>query len=164
MRTNAPMRDLLKGGVQIPEPVKMIRELRRILRHGWVVTPAGALVLRDAGWSGDVKDGEDISDFEWHANDLDVSMEGVEIERDRFLAIAAARAFTFAGRGLARAAGLVGSDLLVALVDVPVGEEFATSGVTVHFVSARPELPTWFFELERFKESALAVVANSDFP
>jgi hypothetical protein len=142
-------------------------DLDEVARAGWVVGPHGAILLKSlwgSGWRTSIQPSE-VGSYEYEVNDVYASLSDLSTDMETYVYRAAMRGISFAVRMLRDAAAVPGAGSLVAAVGVPVDEQdevFLLQGATVRFFSRRGDYPTWFEELERYQNEAIAVVDMTD--
>jgi hypothetical protein len=139
-------------------------ELESILASGWIKGVGGALLLSAVGRHLAAREVpyDRLGGFEYEVNDLHIPDRDLSSDVGEFLPRLSSRALTFAISGLEMSRTLEGSDKLIAVVGVGVGEDFITHGATVKFFTKRGDYPRWFEDLERFEDEAMAVLTMAD--
>jgi hypothetical protein len=160
------MRDLLDRGALTTGLSALPVDAQEVLAAGWVLGPGGSLLLR-ALWAGGGRSGvpSDIGLFEYHANDVYISLSDLTDDMDHYLVRAASRGVFFAMEMLRNASRFPSLDALVAIVGVFVDtddEDFLLQGARVRLFTLRGNYPDWFEDLERFESQAVAMIDLSD--
>jgi hypothetical protein len=137
MKMNSAMTRIIASG--LPALNDLPLDLRETLDAGWTVGPARALLLtRMYGpTSGSDWSAEDVSQEEWHVNDVYVESWGLPADKGVFQAIMAARAFSFAVPAMLLARGMDDADTLMCLVSVSDDEDYLMGGTAVRFYTRR---------------------------
>jgi hypothetical protein len=141
-------------------------ELRDLLREGWVIGPANALLLKGLygeGWVHHRRQDE-VAHHECEVNDVWIPPDGLPSERDSFLTGMVSRARTFAEQAMLSARHYVTWESLTVVISVGVDVDYLEHGATVKLFTRRGRYPTQFEELERFQLEAMAVVLVEDLP
>ncbi|MBE3205749.1 MULTISPECIES: hypothetical protein [Parafrankia] len=139
-------------------------ELQDILRSGWLVGPAGSLLLKDLfgpGWRSDWPP-ETVAHHEREVNDVWIPPDGLPQERSLFLSGAVSRARSFALLAMESAQKFDPGDRLVAVISQGIDDDYRTHGATVKFFTRRGEYPRFYDDLEGYRIEAMAVVEPED--
>lgn len=144
----------------------------QIVNAGWTVGPHGALLLKallgavvDSGPDRNMGNQVNIGEYEYHANDVYLSLTDLRVDMELYLRSAAVRGLVFAKEMLREAPGLPHADSLCAIVSISVdigNEDFLLQGATVHFTTRRGGYPDWIDDLEGFELEAIAVLQMVD--
>lgn len=156
--------DSIWSGTVVMQAHELPLELQDLLQAGWLVGPAGSLLLRGmfgSGWRSDWSP-KDVAVHECEVNDVWIPQEGLPIERSLFLSGAVSRARSFVTLAMKSAQELKSADLLVAVIGLGVMEDYLTHGTTVKFFTRRGEYPRYFDDLESYQMEAMAVIESSD--
>ncbi|WP_242889823.1 hypothetical protein [Actinomadura litoris] len=148
----------------VTEASALPEDLQVILRAGWLVGPAGALLLKNLygpGWNS-VWPASEVAQREREINDVYIPSYDLPVDRAEFLSRMVQRAWSFMHHAFAAACKFESSGTLTAVISVGIGEDFRLHGTTVQFFTRRGNYPDYYSDLERFREEAMAVVERSD--
>lgn len=163
MRENSLMRKIRREA-RILRQGELPAELQDILRSGWIVGPAGSLLLKrlfGSGWGSDWLP-EEVAHHEFEVNDVWIPSEGLPQERSLFLSGVVSRARSFALLAMEDAQKFDSGDLLVAGISQGIDDDYLTHGATVKFFTRRGEYPRFLDDLESYRIEAMAVVEPED--
>jgi hypothetical protein len=166
MIINSRMRALLERNASPPSEQVLPDDAAAIVDAGWTVGPQETLLLAAFASTGPPTDvaPSDIGEYEYHANDVSISLSDLSTDIQSYLADAAARGLQFATMMLRAATPLPHAAGLCAIVSLAVvqHEDFLLQGVTVRFTTRRGGHPDWLGELEAFETEAIAVLEMVD--
>jgi hypothetical protein len=161
------MLPLLEHDGSLPLGPALPSDTAAIVDAGWTVGPGETLLLaalmgadRQAGVAP-----SDIGEYEYHNNDVNISLVDLRIDMESYLTKAAARGLQFAAEMLRAAGTPPGTTPLRAIVSLSVDmqhEDFLLQGATVHFTTCRGGYPDWLGDLEGFGNEAIAVIEMED--
>ena len=163
LRMNSRMRPLLESSTGRAD---MSATGQDLLDLGWVVGPAGSLLLKGMWGSGFRRTGlspGEVGGYEYEVNDVYLPIVQ-ERSIEQTLVRAAQQGIDFAVECLASADGLPSAELLVGVVSVvtEIDEDFSMQGTTVRFFTERGDYPDWWDDIERFERDAIALVRAGD--
>jgi hypothetical protein len=139
-------------------------ELQDILQNGWLIGPAGSLLLRGlygTGWKVDWHPDE-VASHEYEVNDVSIPAKELPEAREEFLPGLVGRARAFAYQAMRNAESIEDSRLLVAVISIGIDEDYLLHGATVKFCTRRGGPLHNFDDLERYRLEAIALVESGD--
>lgn len=165
MKSNSAMRRIVSSG--LPPTGHLPSALVDVLDGGWVIGPAGSLLLKvlfgsGGGWRADWKP-EDVAQEEYEVNDVHVPSDGVPTQREVFQAAMASRALAFVAEAMRKASTFEAGHILTAGISISDDNEYLLGGTTVKFFTRRGNYPKHLEgDLERYQLEAIAVLDTAD--